>query len=1584
MSTSAGHAGVPIDLAGVGVVTARVAPQLRRHVMPLQKALQQQLPQTAVQAIPAQTNPEVPPNGKSAATMEALVSKAAFQVLDLSSARKFTELKHALMAFALQLTPPPNAYGLTKETASVLAMMDRCSPLVRAHLMGVCHYVHSGIPRDAVWPRSLRDDASGSSTHRSVVVHHLPLPSDSAQRVETIQAILVRLSWLAPARHDTDDITHIAHVRSLDEGVRELTEALQTHHFHLNASERDVFFKDLKAAFVSECCSPLVARAARTHLHVDWMKAALGPPCDTIAAEQGATFFPEDGPIKSIPPLELMRRADTPPELIGRATALVVRNAADEIARLLDGNQLAAARQLLESLVDLLRLPKGTESVPLKARAALDALEGCNPIARAYIMGMCHFCHDIATSSAWKRKLRFDKAMQPISMKHLITGYADMLADPSTRGDAIKGVFVHLSWLAMPATTYDGRYLPEAIGGVFLALESAYGALPRAQDRAALLKDIENAIEQRYCSSWLVVALKQATQTPVWLKGPLSAALHRMASGQRSELFTLQRFGWGDRGARALSALQMSAVSVGVAGAKRSSDEVRGERDAGAPTPKRRRSAVEPKPLDWVQWQPPKTPQAPLQPPAMASQNVPFKIPSWPAADPLPTIDYKALPRPPLDPGERWAFFLADPTRMINKAVRTLRIDIVEKSPLDQPGGLHRMLVLLLAIATQARTEAFYLSDGDRVFGLLKRLVKTAKLCRPGHGMPWKSGGTFWDAVRLELRAPEMSPLRRCLRARLEDEGTDVPADVVAQLNSPTPEPQPPQPHRAQPAASTRPQSAAQTHARAAEPATPLPFMSPQGGEVLSESEEDEPSNSVPPTSVETPEGLLCHRATVCVGQAAAQLEPLLLTDPVDVPAVKQVLWRLAEELAQALTQPTATMDMVLAAALAAMSRCKSVVVRAHLMGACHYLHMRASYAEGWRSGLRGESTPTDYLSHATVLNRLKLHLYDPAQRASALKAMVVHLSWLAPVWSEADSIQQRAHVDSLRHGLTSLFDALNKPYAELASDAERAAFQQDVVAAFGPATCSHLLATYLKGVRGVPFWLDDELLAARENLLASNAVQIFPTEQHVTQLSRAELVDRPDAPDEMIREAMTAMVNEVADQVDALLKHEESLASLSEALEANAHALARTLELPCYRAELTRAQKYALQAMVACRPVVRAHLLGSCGYLHIECVPNSFWQRAMRFEEADKRTVTYQHIFAGYKEEFDDPLTRGGAIKGLMAHLSWLAPAVLRDTLRKDDLLDVVNKLFQALRTASDEALTPEELNAIRQDLLSAIAPAYCSYLLIHLFSAATHVPHWLQDPLRAALEALKSRGGQFFPLLENVPKKGGQASHVRTAILPPVQPRMAVPPTWPAPLQLPVPIPEVPSGPFGEAVRISRWVAAQAVRIEFLLNGGDLAAASAALKTLAEKLEPLSVNDGEALSQNALFVWKTMLSRKPFVGAQLMGVCHFFHASSVVALWKRYLRYNGDIRKAATLEGVVVRHTAQLQLHDKRVEALKAMLAQLSWLAPPWYTPGEQEERHRSSLESALRLLAQGVQVAYTLTIEPVRVKEEPPRED
>ncbi|MDO9437354.1 MAG: proline-rich domain-containing protein [Hydrogenophaga sp.] len=1453
--------------------------------------------------------------------IETLVNEAAARVSQLLIDGDMPQMKQVLTTFAQQLAPPPGTVAVPVESAVALRAMKLCTPMVRAHLLGACHFLHHHLPHDAPWRCALRDDVNGTLQHLSVLAQYLPLPSSGARRVETIQAIFVQLSWLAPDWHEADVVTHEMHTRSLRAAVRKLWDTLEAQAVGSKHLISDALFQDFKAALVPACCSALLARVTAEQFKDDWMERACVPLCEVIEAGVGEPFFPADGPVKRLSALDVVRRANVNSQLIGSATTTVVNEAIVGIERLVLEGTPAALRESLETLADVLKVPYDQQALTTKDVAALEALLDCeNHIVRAHIMGLCHFRGTNPPSSLWKRKLRHDTLDKRMSMKFVVTAYKDDFVHPLKRGAAIKGAVVHLSWLAMSPQPSHAKYVMEALAELFRELETAHFASPNRPERSGFLHDVLAAIEPRFCSPWLVAAFVQCAQIPVWLEAGFRAALKSMEDYKHSELFqstqarVVKRHGERPQvpppilGMVSFQLLPVAAAQVPMAAYV--ADPMQPPHQLQRPL--QAQNLPQALPLVAV----PAFVPVPLA--QSAPQSGQFRVPARPAdGPPQPDVSSESTPPPPQDVAERWMFFLANPARIVDTAMRQLRIDILEQAQLDQPGGLRRLFVQMRAIARQRRSAHFKMSDSDRVSGFLKLLVSTAERCRPGATMPWVDARAFWRDVKQELNQKEMASLRRCLTIRVKGapESLGVPADIVALL--------------------TAPMSAQQ----AAALQSPIPSDGPL---------------SIPLTEAE--QDAMRDWARVSVERAATQLEQLLAQDPVDAFAVKQLLWTLSTHLAPALSQPPAIRDVVLKAALLAMSSCPSIVVRAHLMGACHYLHVSAPVDSVWRSGLRGEENPSNDLAHSVVLNLYKEQLQNKAQRADALKAVVAHLSWLAPAWSKVDPIQHKSHMDALRMALRSLFDALEEPYAGLGSDTERAAFLEEVLAAFGPATCSRLLAKSLAGVQGIPLWLDDSLLAVRESLLTRNAVEIFPPEQSIAPLSRVDLVTRSDAPDDMVRESITSMVNEAATSVKALLLRED-YSALSETLEAYANALAATLALPGNPAVLTRAQKFALQAMLACDPAVRAYLMGVCSYLHTECPASALWRRELRFERIKSKNTKYEDIFDGYRAAFADPSTRAGAIKGVMVHLSWVVSSPLPTEVIGDGVRKVLDSLFQALVTESSKAMTSDELTVFREDFLAAIVPECCSSALIAFLANANDVPPWLKGPLNLTLGRLKVMGGQFFPKLPNALSGQRMASHM-TRALPLVLPRLPPNLQPPVPARQPVPLAEVPRVLTEESLRIGRLVKTESLRIELLLTSRNLDDAHAALKAFATELRVSLVRDGQKLADDALFAWQMMVACKPFVAAHLLGACHYFHAQGPIGLQRE---------SAVPVQQVVDRHMAQLQLREKRTEAFRTMLADLSWLAPASYMPALVEERHKASMGSAAGMLVRAVQASY-----------------
>lgn len=185
------------------------------------------------------------------------------------------------------------------------------------------------------------------------------------------------------------------------------------------------------------------------------------------------------------------------------------------------------------------------------------------------------------------------------------------------------------------------------------------------------------------------------------------------------------------------------------------------------------------------------------------------------------------------------------------------------------------------------------------------------------------------------------------------------------------------------------------------------------------------------------------------------------------------------------------------------LSAHKDPIVRSHMKAGCHHFGLHR-YPLPLLRLLRCRPLKKSTIE---VVESHKTELLSPTERARALQAVLIYLSWLEPSWdtsSEATTTKQSTAIDE---DIQRLFDLLNDVYKNQESDAERAAVVSDLKEALAPEHCSSALALKLNKAQRAPRWVKPALKAAIREL-NSHAVKhpgpvsnSHPFEVHAIQL---------------------------------------------------------------------------------------------------------------------------------------------------------------------------------------------------------------------------------------------------------------------------------------------------------------------------------------------------------------------------------------------------------------------------------------------------------------------------------------------------
>ncbi|MDO9437359.1 hypothetical protein [Hydrogenophaga sp.] len=229
-------------------------------------------------------------------------------------------------------------------------------------------------------------------------------------------------------------------------------------------------------------------------------------------------------------------------------------------------------------------------------------------------------------------------------------------------------------------------------------------------------------------------------------------------------------------------------------------------------------------------------------------------------------------------------------------------------------------------------------------------------------------------------------------------------------------------------------------------------------------------------------------QGTKCMVEQAALNIHSILQDP-EQKGLKTALFKLADALQSAVGTDN-SLELVIAKN--AIDAC-TPLVGTSIMGACHFRAKDHLLNSPWRVFLLGGSGRTLTMSLNHVVERRKADLEDSEKRAESIKAIVVHLSWLAPPWYMDAAKEKLLHGDPLDESIATLFRTLRRLHDGLQTQPEKDLLLNEVLSAIVPAYCSPLIADRLLDPEHANDWIDDRMLQAARAVQAAPGPQLYP-----------------------------------------------------------------------------------------------------------------------------------------------------------------------------------------------------------------------------------------------------------------------------------------------------------------------------------------------------------------------------------------------------------------------------------------------------------------------------------------------------------
>lgn len=172
-----------------------------------------------------------------------------------------------------------------------------------------------------------------------------------------------------------------------------------------------------------------------------------------------------------------------------------------------------------------------------------------------------------------------------------------------------------------------------------------------------------------------------------------------------------------------------------------------------------------------------------------------------------------------------------------------------------------------------------------------------------------------------------------------------------------------------------------------------------------------------------------------------------------------------------------------------------------------------------------------------------------------------------------------------------------------------------------------------------------------------------------------------------------------------------------------------------------------ALKVLKTLDLVTRAFLMGSWHYCDGEGHYVEKWKLETRCQL--RAPVSMACVVEFYMDRLKEGKSRAKVIQAILVHLSWLAPPWKKSTIGADAharlLSDALKLLSDKLKGAHDQLTSERARMALRQDVLAAVAPAYCSPLLVDRLAA---LPGFRLDPAAMDAAVRDVKAGQGFKL--------------------------------------------------------------------------------------------------------------------------------------------------------------------------------------------------------------------------------------------
>ncbi|QHE85148.1 hypothetical protein [Hydrogenophaga sp. BPS33] len=398
-------------------------------------------------------------------------------------------------------------------------------------------------------------------------------------------------------------------------------------------------------------------------------------------------------------------------------------------------------------------------------------------------------------------------------------------------------------------------------------------------------------------------------------------------------------------------------------------------------------------------------------------------------------------------------------------------------------------------------------------------------------------------------------------------------------------------------------------------------------------------------------------------------------------------------------------------------------------------------------------------------------------------------------------------------------------------------------------------------------------------------------------------------------------------------------------------------------------------------RAPITAHLRGGC-HFRSSLAWSSPWCLELRFLVNRERLDWHKGILDNWAPDFRVSERRRDALKSLIAQLSWTAQPLVNAWARfRNDVglmvatlkkaLDILVDAYAALKSSAEQ-------QAFLDDILAAIARAYCSLQLADGLLALQGMPQWLAAPLRQkAQELIDDPGPRLFPFDKSRPAAPSQLLPAYTSaelvVQPPSDPSvvnsMALVDTTPLSVlamststpfglldltsrmdlatggmgapTLSISVPPL-SPPAYSLLALANATPTDAVLMvggEFarLLGENQLEAAGQVLEPLVKKIDVWLLADLGEEKERGLDLCNRMDHFLSPIPAHLRGASDFYSRLTPSSSWRLALRFLEKLERLVWHKGVVDHWAPGLRNAVMRRDALKSLIAQLSWIAQP-----------------------------------------------